>query len=448
VEQPWTIPVPESGREAVAVVRALQDAGHRAYLVGGAVRDLLLGRTPGDWDVATDARPDRLAELFPGARLVGASFGVVLVPAADGWVETATFRHDGVYGDGRRPDQVTYADDPDADAARRDFTVNAVYLDPVAGRLLDPTGGVADAAARVLRCVGRAEDRFAEDGLRLLRAARFAAELGFRVDDATRAGMAAAAPMADRVAPERVGDELLRLLQGPLPSSGLELLRGAGVLERLLPEVTALHGLEQSPDHHPEGCVWTHTLKLLDLAERPSPRLAWAALLHDVGKARTQRREDGRIRYPGHAPVGRRMAGEILERLRRPSAEIRDTAALVDQHMRFLDAAKMRPATLKRFLAQPYFDDLLELHRLDRLAGSGDLSAWDLCRTALDGWSPAELNPEPLLGGRDLIRLGYPRGPLLGVILEALETAQLDGELRSRDQALAWLRTHHPRGDG
>lgn len=445
MELPWTDPLPAAGDDAVAVVRELQAAGHRAYLVGGAVRDLILGRAPGDWDVATDARPDRLAALFPEARLVGASFGVVLVPREGRWVETATFRRDGVYRDGRRPDRVEYADDPLVDAARRDFTVNALYLDPVAGRLFDPVGGAADARSRVLRCVGRPEDRFGEDGLRLLRAARLAAELGFAVHPETRAGMAAAAANVDNVAPERVGDELLRLLRAPTPSLGLELLRETGVLGRVLPEVVALHGLAQSPDHHPEGCVWTHTLKLLDLAESPSPRLAWAALLHDAGKPLTVRREDGRIRFPGHAPAGRRLTGEILARLRRPSAEARDAAALVDQHMRFLDVRRMKPSTLKRFLAQPFSEDLLELHRLDRLAGSGDLDAWEFCRDALAALPPEELTPAPLLTGRDLIRLGYPRGPLLGLILEELETAQLEGEVRSRDAALDWLARRHPR---
>lgn len=444
MEQPWTANVPPGGAPAVAVVRALQAAGHRAYLVGGAVRDLLLERTPGDWDVATDARPDRLAALFPGAKLVGASFGVVLVPQDGRLVETATFRRDGVYLDGRRPERVHFADDPAVDAARRDFTVNALYLDPTAQRLLDPTGGVDDARAGVLRCVGDAATRFEEDGLRLLRAGRLAAELGFAVHAQTRAGMAAAAGRVDAVAPERVGNELLRLIRAPRPSLGLELLRETGVLQRVLPEVAALHGVEQSPEHHPEGTVWTHVLMLLDLAAAPAPHLAWAGLLHDVGKPAVMRRDADRIRFPGHAPVGRRMTVEILGRLRRPSAEIRDAAALVDQHMKFLDAPRMRPATLKRFLAQPLFPDLLELHRLDRLAASRDLELWEFCRDALAALPPEELRPEPLLGGRDLIRLGYPRGPLLAVILEELETAQLEGEVRSREEALAWLSRAHP----
>jgi len=442
---PWQSPLPLSSASAVGVVRTLQDAGHAAFLVGGAVRDILLDREPGDWDVATEATPAHLLELFPQAILVGASFGVVIVPDDGRGVETATFRRDGCYLDGRHPEDVEFTNDAGEDALRRDFTINALYLDPVAGILFDPVGGGQDAQTGLLRTVGEPLARFSEDGLRLLRAARFMAELGFSVEEGTRRGMREAAAMIDSIAAERVGDELVRILQARKPSLGLELLRSTGILERFLPEVADLHGVEQSPDHHPEGSVWTHTMAMLDLAESPSPALAAGILLHDVGKPQVRVVEQGSIRFPGHSRRSRDMAVGILSRLRRSAGMTQTVGRLVDRHMQFLDTPGMRPSTLKRFLAQDNFDDLLELHRLDRLSGSGNLSIWEFCRSRLAAWTPEELRPTPLLTGREIMRLGYPRGPLIGVILEAQQTAQLEGEIASIDEAKTWIARCFPR---
>jgi len=426
------------------VVRTLQDCGHAAYLVGGAVRDILLGREPGDWDVATDAVPEQLLEIFPEAIKVGVSFGVVIVKIGDERIETATFRRDGSYLDGRRPAEVQFTSDPLEDARRRDFTINALYLDPIAETLLDPCGALADAEAGVLRTVGDPIERFGEDGLRLLRAARLMAALGCTISKTTRNGMQSTATMIDNIAAERVGDEIVRLLQARQPSIGLDLLRTTGILERILPEITALHGVEQPPDHHPEGCVWTHTMMMLDMAESPSGVLATAALLHDVGKPPVRFIDGGRIRFPGHARCGMDMSIKLLSRLRRSLKMTQTVGRLVDQHMHFLDVQRMRTSTLKRFIAQDDFDDLLELHRLDRLAGPGDLSTWEFCKNKMAEFSDEELHPSPLLTGRDLIRLGYPRGPLVGVILKAIQTAQLEGEISGQSQMSDWLSRRFP----
>ena len=441
---PWKHTLPESGSAAVEVVSTLQKHGHSAYLVGGAVRDQLLGRKPGDWDVATDAVPEKVLEIFPHALQVGVSFGVVIVGIGEARIETATFRRDGSYLDGRRPDHVEFTTDPHQDAQRRDFTINALYLDPVAGSLLDPVGGVKDAKDGILRAVGVPTERFHEDGLRLMRAARFVADLGCSIHKGTSDGMRDAAATIDKIAAERIGDETVRLLLTRKPSQGFELLRTTGVLERIMPEVAALHGVAQPPDHHPEGCVWTHTMKLLDLANSPSAVLAMAALLHDVGKPSVQIHNKGRIRFPGHARRGMEISIQLLSRLRRPMRMSQAVSRMVDRHMQFYDAPQMRDATLKRFLAQENFAELLELHRLDRLAGSGDLDTWEFCCQKLEELSEEELHPTPLLTGRDLIRLGYPRGPLIGVIMEEQQTAQLEVEVTDKASVLAWLSRRFP----
>jgi len=439
--------LPASADAAVGVVASLKKAGHQAYLVGGAVRDLLGGRTPGDWDVVTDALPAQIVDIYPGSKLVGAAFGVVLVPSEGTWIETATFREEGRYLDGRRPDEVRFTDDPERDALRRDFTINAVYLDPIDGAVLDPVGGISDIEANVLRAVGDPDRRFAEDGLRLLRAARLASQCSVEIEVKTLDALARNSGMVDHLAAERIAEELTRIVRGPAPARAFEVLRSTGLLRRFLPEVDALHGVEQPTDHHPEGCVWTHTMLMLEAAESPSPELALAVLLHDVAKPKTRTLRDGRPRFFGHAAESARMADAILTRLKFSNRLIGVVTSLVGRHMMFLDVENMRRSTLKRFLAHPHTDLLLALHRLDRLAGNGDLSAWEFCREKLNEFSAEDLHPEPLLGGRDLIRLGYPRGPLLSVILEELETAQLEGEITDRDAALAWVRTQHPRAD-
>ncbi|MCA2967077.1 MAG: CCA tRNA nucleotidyltransferase [Acidobacteriaceae bacterium] len=419
-------------QEGAEIIRVLRAAGHEAWLVGGCVRDLLLGLTPEDYDVATSARPEEIAGLFPAARPVGAHFGVMLV----GEVEVATFRSDGVYADGRRPETVNYETNPSADARRRDFTINGLFLDPFSGEVLDFVGGREDLARRTVRAIGDAAVRFAEDHLRMLRAVRFAARLDFAIDGAT---LAAIDPGAiRRIAVERVFAELNRILGEGGAARGMELLDRCGLLAELLPEVKAMQGVEQPADWHPEGDVWVHTLALLRHMGAAGPGLAWGGLLHDVGKPVTQTVTD-RIRFNGHDRVGAEMAGRILRRLRAAGELIERVEYLVSCHMRFLELPKMKPATLKRFLRHEGFAELLELHRLDCLASSGRLGTYEYARAQWEGLRPEELRPAPLVTGRDVMALGVAPGPRIGELLRALEEEQLEGNLSTREEALAWL---------
>jgi len=428
---------------AEAVVRTLHAAGHAAYFVGGCVRDLLLGREPDDFDVATSAPPDAVTALFEAACLVGRSFGVVRVRSGDTTIEVATFRSESDYQDGRHPDRVTFAD-ARTDAGRRDFTVNALYLNPVNGELLDFFGGRADLEVRLLRCVGVADQRFSEDALRLLRAVRLAARDGFTIESATWEALRRHAPRVAMLAAERIRDELLAILTGPAPRRGLELLQASGLLAILLPEVEAYRGCTQSADVHPEGDVWEHTLRMLDAMRSPDEALAWGVLLHDVAKPVTRSERDGKIHFYGHAERGREIAARILDRLRVPVRVQERVQAMIGQHMRFLDTPQMKPSTLRRFVLQEHFPHLLELHRLDSLGSRGDLTNWERCRRERDAvqLEPAPL--KPLLNGEDVQALGHAAGPGLGRILRALVDAQLEGVVTDRAAAEAWVRRHFP----
>jgi poly(A) polymerase len=425
------------------VVSRLIGAGHQAFLVGGAVRDLLLGQQPGDFDIATDASPQQIVELFLHTQPVGEAFGVVLVIQDGVAVETATFRTEGSYLDRRHPARVALTGDLVTDAQRRDFTVNALYLDPAQGRILDPVGGIADCRRRLLRTVGDATDRLREDALRLLRAPRLAAQCRLTVDPATKAAMATQKEGLRQVAAERIGQELGRLLTGPDPVLGLEMMAETGVLQIPLPEVMAMRGVPQPPQYHPEGDVWTHTMLMFRNSPSRSLPLGLAILLHDVGKPPTITHAD-RIRFNGHAKLGAVMTGDICRRLRFPRTVSDRAVDLVAQHLRFLDVQHMRPATLKRFLRQEQFAEHLELHRLDCLSSHRQLDNYDFCQLMLQQLATADLRPPPLLRGADLLALGFKEGPQIGRILRELETAQLEGKVGSREEALAWLREHHP----
>ena len=424
---------------AHSIVSRLRAAGHQAYLVGGCVRDLLLGRQPKDFDVATDARPDRVAELFERSEQVGAHFGVVLVREYTSQVEVATFRSDASYSDGRRPDQVHFETDPRQDVLRRDFTINALLLDPETSQVLDFAGGQQDLQRRVIRAIGDAEQRFQEDHLRLIRAVRFAARLGFEIDPATMAALKRLHGLIAKVVAERVRDELARILTEGGARRGFELLDETGLLGDILPEVAAMKGVEQPPEFHPEGDVWTHTLLLLEKLRNPTVTLAMGALLHDVGKPPTFRVAE-RIRFDGHVEEGVRLAHGILARLRFSYEQTEQILALIGQHMRFKDAGKMRESTLKRFLRMENFAEHLELHRLDCLSSNGKLDSYRLVRSRLAEFGTEELKPKPLLTGRDLIAAGYAPGPAFGKMLAAVEDAQLEARVRSKDEALALVR--------
>lgn len=408
------------------------------------VRDLLLGRSPHDLDIVTSARPEVVAGLFPHTALIGAEFGVVTVFLDGRPYQVATFRREGPYLDGRRPSSVEYADLRE-DVLRRDFTVNALAYDPIEDRLIDVTGGLADLERRTLRTVGDPVVRFTEDRLRLLRAVRFATELEFTIDAPTLDAVRALAPTIVNVSAERIRDELLRLLVAPARAAGVRLLEAAGLLRMVLPEVAAMTGVPQPPEFHPEGDVFTHTCLALQHLANPTPVLAMATMLHDVGKPPTISLSD-RIRFHGHADVGAGMAEAICRRLRMSTVDTRAIVTLVQDHLRIDDLPDMRPGKATRFLRRPDFEELLELHRADCLASHGDLGlyAWAVrARQALDAAGPP---PPRLVTGSDLIRLGYRPGPLFAKMLHAAETAQAEGDINTPEEACAWILTRFPAG--
>jgi len=420
---------------AGSIVRHLRANEHLAWLVGGCVRDLLLGRTPKDFDVATSATPSELLRLFPRAGQVGAHFGVVLVHDGGAQVEVATFRSDLDYEDGRRPTAVHFETDPQQDVLRRDFTINALLLDPETNEVIDYVGGRADLAAGLIRAIGDPVRRFQEDHLRLLRAIRFAARLNFTIEPATFAAMKSLAPAIRMISVERVRDEISRILTEGGARRGLELLDTSGLLAEILPEVAALKGVEQPPEFHPEGDVWTHTLIMLDGLREPSLELALGVLLHDIGKPATFRVAD-RIRFDGHVEKGVEIARQLLGRLRFPNAVMEQVEALIANHMRFKDAPVMRESKLKRFLRMPGFDEHLELHRLDCLSSHGSLTNYDFAVAKQREVPPEQLRPVLLVTGHDLIAAGCRPGPAFGVALREAEDAQLEGRVTTKEEAL------------
>ncbi len=436
---------PESNRRlATQVCAILRDAGHQAYFVGGCVRDLLLKRAPTDYDVATDAAPGRVQQLFPRTVGVGAQFGVILVVEDDAQVEVATFRSDIGYSDGRHPDRVEFSANPEQDVLRRDFTINGLLLDPQSGQVLDFVMGQEDLRTGVIRAIGNAETRFREDKLRMARAVRFAARFGYQIDPGTHAAIRQCAPQIHQVSAERLRDELTKMLCEGAARRAFELLDESGLLEQVLPEISRMKGVAQPPQFHPEGDVWIHTRLMLEgLQKDCSPTLAWGVLLHDVGKPPTfapPSEPDGRIRFDRHVEVGVRMAEEICRRLRFSTDEIEQVCALVAQHMRFKDVPQMRSSTLKRFVRLPMFEEHLELHRLDCLASHGNIENYEAVRKFLRETPPAQVRPPRLITGDDLIALGMKPGPNMKKILLAIEDAQLEGKISSRGEALGLAR--------
>jgi poly(A) polymerase len=435
---------------ANSVCDTLRRNRYQALLVGGCVRDLLLGREPADFDVTTDATPERVMSLFPESIGVGAQFGVVLVPRDGHKVEVATFRSDVGYSDGRHPDRVVYSTAAKEDVLRRDFTINGLLMRHDTGEVLDFVGGQADLKAGIVRAIGEPSQRFAEDKLRMLRAARFAARFRFTIEPATFAAVRRHATEIGQVSAERLRDELTKLLTEGAARRCFELLDDTGLLRQLLPEIAAMKGVEQPPQFHPEGDVWIHTRLMIEqLPAGCSPTLAWSVLLHDVGKPPTFKpvAETGdRIRFDGHVDVGVRMAEDICRRLRFSNEEMEQILALVANHMRFKDVEQMRASTLKRFVRLPLFDEHLELHRLDCLSSHRQLQSYEFVRRFLADTPPEQVHPPRLLTGDDLKRLGYAPGPLFSEILHSLEDAQLEGHVQDREAALEFVyrRFRHP----
>lgn len=445
---------------ATLIVKTLRQRGFQGYLVGGCVRDLLLGREAKDYDVATNATPEQVMTIFPETYAVGAQFGVVLVPLPNEEisqetravgashvraVEVATFRSDIGYTDGRHPDEVRFSADPRQDVARRDFTINGMLLDPVSGDVLDYVGGRADLAAGIIRTIGKPDLRFSEDKLRMLRAVRFAARFEYDIEPATFAAIKKQAAQIEVVSRERVRDELTRMLTEGHGRRAFQLLDETGLLQHVLPEISAMKGVQQPPEFHPEGDVFIHTLLLLDHLPQPcSLMLAWGALLHDVGKPATFRVAPDRIRFDEHVEVGVKIAEKICERLRFSNYDTEQILALIDNHMRFGHVSRMKESTLKRFMRLPRFDDHLALHRADCLASHRNLATYEFIREKQREIPVEKIRPTPLLTGDDLIAQGRIPGPKFREILHAVEDAQLEGRLPSRDAALEFVRREFP----
>ena len=427
---------------AKRIATRLQKAGFAAFWVGGCVRDFLLGREPGDIDIATDARPEQIEKLFKRTVAVGKKFGVMIVVEDEQQFQVATFRSEGDYQDGRRPEHVVFSN-ARADAVRRDFTINALFYDPVSGTTHDWVGGERDLRAKIIRTISKPEERFGEDHLRLLRAIRFAAQLNFAIEPETFAAVKALAPKIKLISAERIRDELLKLFRPPHAARGLDLLRESGLMERVLPELSATVTCDQSPDYHPEGTVYNHIRLMLEqLPLDAPPSLPWAAILHDIGKPPTASVDEktGAIHFYGHEKIGADMARVILNRLRFPKKDVDEIVACVRQHMQFKDVKQMRTATLRRLLLRETFPLELELHKLDCLGSHRSLDHYNfLLEQAEELKKKPRIRP-PLLNGGDLITLGMEPGPDMGALLHEIREKQLSDELKTKREAKAWVK--------
>lgn len=424
------------------VAARLSAAGHIAYFAGGCVRDKLLGLEPEDYDLATSATPQEVMRLFPRTVLVGAQFGVVRALEEGREFEIATFRSDGIYIDGRHPEEVAFSD-PETDAKRRDFTINGMFIDPTKEQVIDFVGGQNDLKRGIVRGIGEPAQRFSEDRLRLLRAVRFAARFGFPIESTTWSAVKELSAGIVSVSAERIRDELVKMMLDPKRADALELLQASGLLAHILPEVAALDGCEQPPQFHPEGDVLTHTRIMLDLLpDKVSIPLVFSVLLHDVGKPPTSFVDkDGRIRFNGHDRVGADMAEKIMRRLKFSNAETERVVEAVRNHMVFKDVKNMRKAKLRRFMARDGFDDEMVLHRVDCLSSHGMLDNYDFLVECREVFANEPMIPKPLVTGTDLIGRGWKPSPRMGAALRAVQTHQLEGDITTREQALSLIAT-------
>jgi poly(A) polymerase len=431
-------------KAARKVAQRLRDRGHTAYFAGGCVRDLMRGLIPKDYDIATDAHPENVQALFPRTYAVGAHFGVIIVLEDDFQFEVATFRSDEAYIDGRHPSAVHFSS-PEEDARRRDFTINGMFFDPVSEKVIDLVGGQADIGAKLVRAIGEPAQRFAEDRLRMLRAVRFAAALDYQIDHRTWDALVASSSSINQISAERIRDELVRIFLSSNRVRGWDLLDTSGLMSAILPELQTMKGVLQPEQFHPEGDVFVHTRLMLSLLpETVSVPLVFAALFHDVAKPITSRvDETGRIRFNEHDRIGADMTEAIMRRLRFSGAEIDATVEMVKQHMVFKDTPNMRVAKLKRFMARPTFDEELELHRVDCESSHRMLDNYEFLLRKREEFANEPIIPPPLVRGDDLIAFGLKPGPKFGEILEAVETRQLEGKLRTRDEALNWVKREY-----
>ena len=419
---------------ATTIVKKLIQKGYTAYFAGGCVRDLLMQRDSADIDIATSAKPEEILSLFPKTFEKGKAFGVVSVLLEEHEFEVATFRKEGKYSDGRHPDSVSWTDDKQ-DALRRDFTINGMFYDPLTQKVIDYVGGQEDLKKKIIRTIGEPKHRFDEDKLRMMRAVRFSARFGYPIEENTKKAILEMAPSITEVSPERIREELLKILTQAHPHTGIDLLSHVGLLKIILPEIEIMKGVEQPPQFHPEGDVYIHTLLVLQNLKNPNPQLAMGALLHDVGKPPTFAIKE-RIRFDGHVEVGADMARKICRRLRFSNKETEHICRLILDHLKFMHVKHMRKSTLKRFLSQERFQDHLDLHKADCLGCHGLLENYEFCKEKLEELKKEPIPKKPLVSGHDLIRLGFKPGPLFKKILTTIETARLEGEIKIKSEGL------------
>jgi len=430
-------------QNALAIVRRLVDAGFRAVFAGGCVRDRILGVEPKDFDIATDARPEVVLKLFDRTVAVGAKFGVIAVIVGDDQFEVATFRADAAYLDGRRPSAVRFGA-IEEDAIRRDFTIGGMFYDPIADQLIDLVGGKRDLRAGTIRAIGNPDERFEEDHLRILRAIRFAARLNFTIDPATWSAMLRSAPKITQIAAERIGEEIAMMMTEGGAARAMDLMMESGLMQLLLPEVVEMRGCAQPENFHPEGDVYTHTrIGVAMLPAKCSETVAFGILLHDIAKPRCRAVVGDKVTFYGHVEQGAVMAAEMLARLKRSRAVQERVAYLVKNHLKLCMAPRMRPATLKRMLAEDGFNELMEVAFMDAMASSSYLGFWHFCKHAMSTMTAQEIRPPRLIGGDDLKELGFTPGPRFKAILKDVEDQQLDGLLANRDDALEYVRVHY-----
>lgn len=432
------------GRTAAKIAKHLQEKGFIAYFAGGCVRDLLMQRQAEDYDIATTARPEDVEQIFSKVVPVGKQFGVMVVVEDGFQYEVATFRTEGGYHDGRRPSSVNFSI-PEEDAKRRDFTVNGLFYEPFKAEVIDFVGGREDIKGRKIRAIGEAKKRFEEDKLRLLRAVRFASVLNFEIEESTWAAVKSMTPKIKEVSPERVRDEIVKILTRPGAARGFSLLSESGLMKEILPEIEAMKGVGQPPEYHPEGDVFIHTRLLLEKLDKPSATLALGALFHDVGKPPTYAVREGRITFYEHAPLGARMTEEIMKRLRFSNDQIEAVSACVENHMKFADATKMRAGKLKRFVSRPTFAEELEMHRIDCLSSHGMLDNYEFLKKKIGEYAAEELKPKPFLNGHILLTLGLKPGPEFKTLLDEAYDLQLEGELKTAEEALSWAKKRVPK---
>jgi poly(A) polymerase len=427
---------------AFCVAKNLKDHGFQAYYAGGCVRDMVMRSEPSDYDIATDALPDNVMSIFKKTIPVGVHFGVVLALLEGVPFEITTFRKDGRYIDGRHPETVGFSKDPKEDVMRRDFTINGLLYNPFEDKILDYVNGINDIKSGVIRAIGDPKERFSEDKLRLMRAVRFSARFKYEIEEGTYNAVKELAPRINEVSHERIRDELDKILRGRNPGLGLQMLFDTGILQVIMSEASDMAGVEQPPEFHPEGDVFIHTKLMLDMLVNPSRVLAFAVLLHDIGKPRTFSVAE-RIRFDGHVPVGARMADSICKRFRFSNEEREKIVRYVENHLRFMDVQEMRESKLKRFMQSDTFVEELELHRIDCLASHGKLDNWEFCKKRLEEYSKEELKPIPLVNGNDLILEGYIPGPLFREILNKVLDLQLENQIKTKEEALTWIKKNY-----